>query len=66
MPAALYRDLASFGLPFVTPGDPTFQSLAEEILSGTIGPQPDTGFENAAVLLNRSGKAVIALAFIWK
>jgi hypothetical protein len=66
MPGALYRDLASFGLPFVTPGDPTFQSLAEEILSGTIGPQPDTGFENAAVLLNRSGKAVIALAIIWK
>ena len=62
-----YHDLAEFGLPIVTADDPAFQSLLSDILSR---PEPFDSWltgdmEGAAVLLNQSGKAIVALAYVW-
>jgi hypothetical protein len=61
-----YRGLAEFGLPLVTPNDPEFASLVRDIESRPqlfdLPPVGDT--DAAAVLLNQSGKAVIALAHV--
>lgn len=62
----IYRDLASFGLRFVTPQDPFFASLVEDIRRRAVGPLPDGDVSNAAVLLNESGEIVLALSVVWK
>jgi hypothetical protein len=63
-----YRDLADFGLPFVTPVDPTFAALVADIQSRPqpFGPQPTGDLSTAAVLLNQSGKAIVVLAYVWR
>ncbi len=63
-----YRDLAEFGLPFVTPDDPTFPELVREIESipEPFGPQPMGDLDSAAVLLNQSGKAIVGISYIWR
>jgi hypothetical protein len=63
-----YRDLAEFGLPLVKPSDPTFESLVRDIETRP-GPGPSVSpvvSDRAAVLLNQSGRAIIALEFIWR
>jgi hypothetical protein len=62
-----YRDLAEYGLPFVTPSDAGFDALVEDIRSRhRLGPPPPPQLDYAAVLLNQTGKALITLAWIWK
>jgi hypothetical protein len=64
-----YRDLRAFGLEFVTPEAVQFSALLQEIRNRTptIGPRSLIGTETPAALLwNRSGKAIIALSYAWK
>ena len=63
-----FHDLPEFGLPFVTPGDPAFDSLVREIQGhpSPFGPPPASDLNTAAVLLNRSGKAIVALAYLYR
>src|SRR5437868_3754130 len=63
-----YRDLAEFGLPLVKPNDPTFTSLVCDIENRLEpGPFPPPALsEQAVVLLNQSGRAIIALEFVWR
>jgi hypothetical protein len=67
MANTVYRDLASFGLPLVTPSQPTFASLVQDIESR---PEPfgswlSGDIRNAAVLLNETGKAIIGISSSW-
>jgi hypothetical protein len=69
MPPAVYRDLAAFGLPFVTPDQRAFAELVRGILEndpGPMVPKPGDKLEPGAVLLNQSGKAIITLAWVWR
>ena len=62
-----YRDLAEFGLPFVTPDDPAFSALVSEIESRPEPFGPPTGDSDpAAVLLNQSGKAIVGFSYVWR
>jgi len=63
-----YRDLAEFGLPFVTQDDPAFTALAREIQGrpDPVGPRPVGDLDAAAVLLNQSRKAVVGLSYAWR
>ena len=68
-PRKTYRDLRRFGLEFVTPETEQFSSLLQEIQDRppSIGPWPVVDADApAAVLLNQSGKAIVALAYCWK
>jgi hypothetical protein len=72
MPRITFKDLAAFGLPLVTPKDPAFLSLSEEILnrmplfrSRALLPQAPID-DASAVLLNQSGKAIVTLTYFWK
>jgi hypothetical protein len=61
-------DLAEFGLPLVAPGQPEFLSLVHDIESR---PQPFRSWPvddltNSAVLLNQSGKAIVAISYAWR
>jgi len=62
-----YCGLPEFGLPLVTPGMASFAALVRDIESrpgpGPFQPAIDPG--RAAVLLNQSGKAVVALDYVW-
>ncbi len=63
----LYVGLPEFGLPLVTPGMPTFASLLREMESRP-GPgpfRPALKTDHAAILLNQSGKAIVALDIVW-
>jgi hypothetical protein len=64
----VYHDLSDFGLPFVTPDDSAFPGLLLEIQSHPepIGPQAPSDTSTAAVLLNRSEKAIVTLTYIWR
>lgn len=66
MAETAYRDLVNFGLRLVAPDDSSFASLVADIRSRTLGPWPQIAGEAAAVLLNESGKSIIALAVIWR
>lgn len=62
-----YRDLPDFGLRFVVPDNARFPALVQDIIEH---PQPFPAWptEDAtrgAILLNESGRAIIALSFIW-
>jgi hypothetical protein len=58
----VYRDLAAFGLPLVSPAQPEFASLVHDIQSrpGPFGSWPIDDLSNAAVLLNETGSAILA------
>lgn len=59
-----YSDLKQFGLEFVTPEGRQFSDLVKEITSLRLFDEfPD---DPAAVLLNNSGKTIIAYSHIWK
>ncbi len=65
-----YCDLSEFGLPLVTPDTPGFAPLVEEIES-RLHPMPallaPAGIpERGAVLLNQTGRAIVALDFLWR
>jgi hypothetical protein len=63
-----YRDVAEFGLPLITPGSPRFASMVRDIESRS-GPGPSIPPivpDRAAVLLNQSGRAIVALQFVWR
>ena len=68
MAQTIYHDLAEFGLPFVTPERSDFTGFLEKIRSRPqpFGPPPTLDKRAAAVLLNRSGQAIIAFSYIWK
>jgi len=61
-----YSDLAEFGLPLVTPEDPDFARLAEEIRSRPSAMQRfmEGGASGVAVVVNQSGKTVLSLAAV--
>jgi hypothetical protein len=63
-----YSDLAEFGLVLVGPEDATFSALVRDIQDRPqpFGSWPTWDLDSAAVLLNRSGKAIITLAYIWR
>lgn len=63
-----YRGLPEFGLPLIPPDDPTFQARAEEILraSPQFGPRMESVPERAALLENRSARAVITFTSVWR
>jgi hypothetical protein len=63
-----YRDLAEFGLPFVTPEAPRFRELVREIQGrpSPFGPRATGDLNTAAVLLNQSGRAIVVLAYKWR
>jgi len=63
----VYRDLAQFGLPLVTPAQPAFASLVQDIESRPepFGSWPVRNIGNAAVLLNETGNAIIGISFAW-
>ncbi len=69
MPSPTYRDLRAFGLEFVTPENLEFPALLWQIQNrpNPLGPQAVMDNNSAAaILVNQSGKAVIALAHVWK
>ncbi len=63
-----YIGLAEFGLPLIAKGDPSFDALVAEIEShpGPGPAQPALTSDRAAVLLNNTGKAIIALQWFWR
>jgi hypothetical protein len=68
MAEATYCGLADFGLPLVTREDPSFDALVRDIESRP-GPGParfPSGTDRAAVLLNNSGRAIIAAEWFWR
>lgn len=65
-----FRGLAQFGLPLVTAADERFAGFVREIEES---PWPAPGFgpgdfdaQRAAVLLNESGRAIIAYSILWR
>jgi hypothetical protein len=64
----VYRDLAEFGLPFITPEAPTYALRLKEIQNApwSFGPPADTSTEHAAVLENRTQSAIITLSYVWR
>lgn len=62
-PRKTYRDLRRFGLEFVTPETEQFSKFLQEIQDR---PQSIDADASAAVLLNQSGKVILALAYCWK
>ena len=64
----VYRDLAAFGLPLVTPTQPEFTSLVHDIQSrpGPFGSWPIDDLSNAAVLLNETGSAILSISYSWR
>lgn len=64
----VYRDLAAFGLPLVTPAQPEFASLVHDIQSrpGPFGSWPIDDLSNAAVLLNETGSAILSISYSWR
>jgi hypothetical protein len=63
-----YTDLAEFGLPLITPGQPEFRSLRHDIESR---PQPFGNWRvddltKTAILLNQSGNTIVAISYVWR
>jgi hypothetical protein len=63
-----YRDLAEFGLPLITPGEPAFDLRYEEIRSipEPFRPDFDRIPDRAAVLENQSDSTVITVRYVWR
>lgn len=68
MPDTRYRDLAEFGLVFITPDDPTFAGIIEDISRRPwpFGLWADEDLSSAAILDNQSEKSIVALAWVWR
>lgn len=69
VPETRYRGLAEFGLPLIAKDDPSFDALASEIEShpGPGPTRPDLLVSDpAAVLLNNTGRAIIAVEWFWR
>jgi hypothetical protein len=68
MAQASYRGLDEFGVPLVGPEDPDFPALVRDIQSRRepFPWWPSGDLDRAAVLLNRSGKAIIVLSYLWE
>jgi hypothetical protein len=68
MTPTIYRDLCEFGVRFVRPGDKTFATLVREIQERPrpFGPEVPTVLGEAAVLMNESGRSIVALAYVWR
>jgi hypothetical protein len=63
-----YRDLAEHGVLLVTPGDPSFAGMVQEIeaLLAPFAPRAPVDPDRAAVLLNQGGKVIVVLAYMWR
>jgi hypothetical protein len=68
MPEARYSGLAEFGLPLIARDDPSFAVLISEIEShpGPGPAWPSALSDRAAVLLNNTGRAIIAIEWFWR
>jgi hypothetical protein len=64
----VYRDLAEFGLPFITPEAPDYAFRLKEIRNAPppFGPALDALPERAAVLENQTQNAIITLSYVWR
>jgi hypothetical protein len=63
-----YAGLAEFGLPLIAKDNPSFNLLVSEIESHP-GPglhRPPFMLERAAVLLNNTGRAIVAMQWFWR
>lgn len=63
-----YAGLAEFGLPLIANDDPSFGALVTEIEShpGPGPAQPDVLPDRAAVLVNNTGRAIVAVQWLWR
>jgi hypothetical protein len=63
-----YTGLADFGLPLIVKDDPSFDALLSDIEShpGPGPAWPDLAPDRAAVLLNNTGRAIIAVEWFWR
>lgn len=63
-----YIGLAEFGLPLIAQDDPSFEGLVSGIESppGPGPAWPPVVSDRAAVLLNKTGRAVIAVEWFWR
>lgn len=61
-----YRDLAEFGVSFVTPKDTDFPALLRDVESRLQPFAHGAADGRSAVLINNSGKSIVALAYIWR
>jgi hypothetical protein len=68
MSNTVYRDLAAFGLPLITPAQPGFATLVDDIESRPepFGSRPIDDLSNAAVLLNETGNAILSISYSWR
>jgi hypothetical protein len=62
----IYRDLPQFGMKFVTPEDPGFGELANQISLDPLGTKLEETPSDAVVLLNQSGKIALVISALWK
>ncbi|HKD09460.1 MAG TPA: hypothetical protein VKB79_26380 [Bryobacteraceae bacterium] len=64
----VYRDLAEFGLLFITPEAPAYAVRVREIQIAPwpFGPAIDTPPERAAVLENHTQSAIVTLTYVWR
>lgn len=60
MARMIFKDLADIGLPFVTPDNPSFSALAQDIENRSLGRAPGPVGDQAAVLLNETAQTLIA------
>jgi hypothetical protein len=68
MPAARYSGLAEYGLPLIAKEHASFYAFVNDI-EGHPGPgpaQPVAVSDRAAVLLNNTGRAIIAVEWFWR
>jgi hypothetical protein len=63
MRSVVYKDLAQYGLPFVTRCDRDYEGLVAEICARQS--IPDEALDEAAVILNQSGRNVVAMTGLW-
>jgi hypothetical protein len=61
-----YRGLEQFGLSIVTPDDTDFRELAASIQVDPFGTRMEEPPSESFVVLNRSGKAILAMSVLWK
>ena len=68
MAEVTYRGLPEFGLPLIARGDLSFDALVSEIEShpGPFPTLPSAVSDRAAVLLNQTGRAILAIECFWR
>jgi|SRR5579883_524470 len=68
MVRAHYRGVPEHGLPLLPSDDPGFSALVRDIQSRPepFGHWPADDLANAAVMLNQTGRAIVALAYFWR